>query len=1137
MIRLLFILVVFSVNLSLAQSLYPEIQTGHMDQITSMQFTDDDKRLLTGSMDEMLVQWSINTQVHDAKVLNLLKGVSCFKFNEEAKLLAVATYNKQVVIYDFKDSTVFGPKWTYDFTHHVKFIDVNNAGSHIAASSGYNICVMDTAGEMSTVFGGDDIMGLRFLSDNKTLVFGNYDGDIFKYNTQLPSSVGMNKLFNVGNIISEIALDDSERYLAYGTSGGPKLGGEIGVFDLKKNKLVSKQKNFIVYLGAQFGSIHFIDKKSLIYVNKDGGINRWNFKRDRDVNIVSKAVNLSIDVSNNKEWLAYAIDADCYVTKLGSTSQPLKFTGYAENPIRFVGLHGHTMMVEYPSGIKKWDLKELRTEMVLEKFYDGDWSYTAFSHDLELKANNDFIRNVKTGEFVEYYMGTSANSRFGGFSGDKRFYSFLDQSGQLTICCLDTAKLPFWTEKHLRHWNYNKQYALINIDDLIINPYKNEMVLLTKGFDYINLETGEYKQMTNKVRGDNPSLPALFDPVQNKLLVATSRTVYDSIAYEGREGYASEWTSLKRSMGGSSGDRYLNKKSGTISIYNLDDMTAPYYLVKDSYIDKMAEVTAMTYDPNYNIIYVAYGDGTVKLLKTTDSGYYSYNWTRFTSAVHDMVVSDDGLQLYIINKYGAVGVVDVLTLDYLVSLVATSDNEFIAIDQKGFYKRSKNAQNAVAFVQGEYILKLNQVDDRLNKPHVIYKDMDLLEFDRLKLIQKLAGGEDVEEVKQIVGPELKILKSEKLDITTSKSFIKISTEAVSTISNLSHMQIWVNGIPQYKKGSEPKAKSKVKWTNKWKVGLRRGRNSIRFVCYDEDGTGSLEKFVVIECQKEYEKPNLYVALVSVSKYQNSTMNLQYAVKDGRDFAKVYIDSIGRKQIGFPSRFGKVVLDTFFNENATRDKVVQWKSKLKKTKPEDYVLLYVSGHGLLDTGFNFWFGLHDINFDDPAQGGISFNELEDLLVGIPAQQKLFLMDACHSGEILDEEIRVDSTFILPDGSRGQLTGYSYKGGGIADFDEETINKTELKQELFSNYNSRSGATVISAAAGNSFALESPEWSNGVFTYTIIGGLVYRWADANDDGEVSVVELSRYVTKMVKEQTGGMQVPNDRQENIENNFRVW
>jgi hypothetical protein len=56
-----------------------------------------------------------------------------------------------------------------------------------------------------------------------------------------------------------------------------------------------------------------------------------------------------------------------------------------------------------------------------------------------------------------------------------------------------------------------------------------------------------------------------------------------------------------------------------------------------------------------------------------------------------------------------------------------------------------------------------------------------------------------------------------------------------------------------------------------------------------------------------------------------------------------------------------------------------------------------------------------------------------------------------------------------------------------------------QELFSGFNRGSGAVIISAAAGNSYALESDKWNNGVFTYSVIHGLASKKADDNIDGK--------------------------------------
>jgi uncharacterized caspase-like protein len=94
-----------------------------------------------------------------------------------------------------------------------------------------------------------------------------------------------------------------------------------------------------------------------------------------------------------------------------------------------------------------------------------------------------------------------------------------------------------------------------------------------------------------------------------------------------------------------------------------------------------------------------------------------------------------------------------------------------------------------------------------------------------------------------------------------------------------------------------------------------------------------------------------------------------------------------------------------------------------------------------------------------------------------------------------------------------------------------------QELFANLSRGSGAVVISAAAGVGYALESPEWNNGVFTYAILSGLKEQTADINHDGSVTVNELKNYVSDQVEQLTKGAQRPTSRRENTGLDFRVW
>ena len=97
--------------------------------------------------------------------------------------------------------------------------------------------------------------------------------------------------------------------------------------------------------------------------------------------------------------------------------------------------------------------------------------------------------------------------------------------------------------------------------------------------------------------------------------------------------------------------------------------------------------------------------------------------------------------------------------------------------------------------------------------------------------------------------------------------------------------------------------------------------------------------------------------------------------------------------------------------------------------------------------------------------------------------------------------------------------------------------ELMQEIFYGLGSTTGSQVVVATAGDSYAQESAQWNNGVFTYTLLNGLQTGEADLNNDKKVTTDELVNYLRDTVKGLTDGNQVPRFREENLDNHFIVW
>ena len=220
--------------------------------------------------------------------------------------------------------------------------------------------------------------------------------------------------------------------------------------------------------------------------------------------------------------------------------------------------------------------------------------------------------------------------------------------------------------------------------------------------------------------------------------------------------------------------------------------------------------------------------------------------------------------------------------------------------------------------------------------------------------------------------------------------------------------------------------------------------------------------------------------------------------------------------------------------------------------------------MTDPQRNYYFGTYDIDPAQPQINGLPYEEFEALLDGIPALQKVLLLDTCFSGEIEKEEpvqVQIAAaqsdasaegavsmrafkavrgvTLVADTASAASTSGASSAGGPTVSSAPSTIDPEVLRfqQDLFADLRRGTGAVVISSASGNEYALEGEKWRNGVFTYALLSGLRDGKADANHDGSVTVGELQSYVINEVRGLTAGGQNPTVRRENLDYDFGVF
>ncbi len=470
-----------------------------------------------------------------------------------------------------------------------------------------------------------------------------------------------------------------------------------------------------------------------------------------------------------------------------------------------------------------------------------------------------------------------------------------------------------------------------------------------------------------------------------------------------------------------------------------------------------------------------------------------------------------------------------------------------------YYHTDKDELNALSFrYQGNYF-PVEDFDNYFNRPDHIVKNH--LDFSDTLLIgaYKMAYEKRIKKAGIIdkgpfiysrkgnltggyfpgYGPSITIKNASGIHSLTHDSVLEFHGIIKDSISLLESYSVTVNGVPLWGNHGKKIAKGKKVINFDEIIELIPGKNKIQFTALDTLGFKGQSQVVFVNyVPTDPIKPKLYFYGIGVSNYLDSNYTLRYATKDVRDICKSIYGS---------KCYSEVIVDTLLDKNATKENIKTLHQKMMLTNPDDVVIVYVSGHGLLDDSLDFYYATYDVDFNHPNDKGISFDMLEGLLDSIPSRKKLLLMDACHSG-VVDKDyyalLNPNSQNLA--GTKGKITPQeSFRGPTkvITPAQENQQRNYQMIGEMFVNFSGNTGTIVISGSSGYGYALEGPEWNNGVFTYCFINGLKNKMADTDKDGEVTVRELKSYLEKSVSELTEGRQKPNIRKEVLENEWRIF
>lgn len=470
------------------------------------------------------------------------------------------------------------------------------------------------------------------------------------------------------------------------------------------------------------------------------------------------------------------------------------------------------------------------------------------------------------------------------------------------------------------------------------------------------------------------------------------------------------------------------------------------------------------------------------------------------------------------------------TGEKVIGFYGAGINDFLTVTPDHYYTGTLESVKKIRFLEKGQNLDVSTYDWWRNRPDIIVRrlgsgDSTFSETLRQAWEKRLSKANVTRSHPGSVEllPVCRIANENELSHFEKKAHVNIVLEATSEHEIIKMLYVFVNGTNVLKKDVAGAGKKTV--THSIDIALTSGLNNISIYCVDEAGLASPKINYSLFYEGEEEKETVYYVGLGVGNYNDSTYNLKYTIKDIND-----LDS------AFKRRFTNTLKTyTFTNEKVNLQTINKIKELLSKVKANDKVIISLSGHGILDAKQNFYFATPETDFSNPTDKSISYDDIEKLLDGLPCRNKLLLIDACHSGET-DR----DGKAMIP--GEGNLSG-SVTGrprGSIGQGTQTKIglqNSFKVMQQIFSDFQTGNGTTIISAAGGEEYAFESEEWKNGVFTYSVLRGLADLKADENNDGVITISELQRYVSLHVQTLTNGKQQPTSRQYNHESDFRVW
>ncbi len=399
------------------------------------------------------------------------------------------------------------------------------------------------------------------------------------------------------------------------------------------------------------------------------------------------------------------------------------------------------------------------------------------------------------------------------------------------------------------------------------------------------------------------------------------------------------------------------------------------------------------------------------------------------------------------------------------------------------------AKEGLKFIKVEFIYKYN------GKEEISICDIHSKNFINRTKLQKIEIEEAKAKAKERIAKLNKfapVLQAKKKE--TNNPVIKIN----SLPKKVDNLNLIIRGNVSddsgvaivLMQGEKVKVTSDGRFVGKIKLGY--GLNKIKIQA--EDINGNIAEKTIKIIREEYiseqmladvdlppktkmRNPDALAVVIGVENYQY-VPDATYAYNDAEVFREYLSETLGFKKqrikIATNSKATQAELNKLLGSNG-------WLSR-NIVKGKSDIVVYFSGHGIANSKDSNT-GILPFDVDPNYAIGLPLKELYYNLSKMGAKSVTVYLDACFTGQTRDSKMLIaDARPIII-----------------------SLNKENIPSNI----------TVFSASTGSQISGAIKEKEHGLFTYYLLKGMSGD-ADINKDKSIQMNELSRYVSKNVKDQ---------------------